>query len=64
MAKPAVDDLKSLEERKREAAWDPARRWRVLQETITWADSQATVRRNTPQKCLELQKAKLSRDDT
>ena len=64
MAEPAVDDLKSLEERKREAAWDPAQRWRVLQETITWADSQATARRNTPQKCLELQEAKLARHDT
>lgn len=64
MTEPPDDDLKPLEERKREAAWDPAQRWRVLQETITWAESQATVRRNTAQKCLELQQAKLSRDDT
>lgn len=56
------DDLKRLEEQKREAHWDPAERWRVLQETITWAESQATVRRNTPQRCLELQKAKLERE--
>jgi len=54
------DDLKRFEERKREASWDAAQRWRVLQETITWAESQATVRRNTPQKCLELQRAKLA----
>jgi hypothetical protein len=53
------DDLKGSEERKREAHWDPAVRWRVLQATITWAESQATVRRNTPQRCLELQAAKL-----
>ena len=60
MTEPAVDDLKRLEERRREAAWDPAQRWRVLQQTITWAESQATVRRNTPQRCLELQKARIS----
>ena len=64
MTEPAVDDLKPLEERRREAAWDPAQRWRILQQTITWAESQVTVRRNTPQVCLQLQKAKLSRDDT
>ncbi len=62
MTETPSDDLKRLEQRKREANWDPAQRWRVLQETITWADSQATIRRNTPQKCLELQKAKLSGD--
>lgn len=53
-------DLPALEHRKRETRWDAAQRWRVLQETITWADSQATVRRNTPEKCLELQAAKLA----
>ena len=53
-----LDDLKRSEEQKREAHWDPAERWRVLQATITWAESQATVRRNTRQRCLELQKAK------
>jgi hypothetical protein len=56
-----LDALKRAEEQKREAHWDPAERWRVLQETITWAESQATVRRNTPQRCLELQAAKLRR---
>ena len=60
MTQPPNDELRLREERKREAAWDPARRWRVLQQTITWAEAQATVRRNTPEKCLELQKAKLS----
>ena len=54
------DELKRSEERKREANWNAAQRWRVLQDTITWAESQAVVRRNTPQKCLELQKARLS----
>ncbi len=52
------DDLKRFEERKREAHWDAAQRWRLLQETIAWAESQATVRRNTPQRCLQLQRAK------
>lgn len=54
-----LDDLKRSEELKREANWDRAERWRVLQATITWAESQATVRRNTPERCLELQAAKL-----
>jgi hypothetical protein len=56
-----LDDLKRREEAKREAAWNPAERWRVLQETITWAESQLTVRRNTPARCLELERAKLAR---
>ena len=59
MSSASDDDLKRFEEQKREAHWDPAERWRVLQATITWAESQATVRRNTPQRCLELQAAKL-----
>ena len=53
------DDLKRFEEQKREANWDPVERWRVLQETITWAEAQATVRRNTRERCLELQAEKL-----
>jgi hypothetical protein len=52
-------ELKRAEEQKREAMWDAAQRWRVLQETITWAELQLTVRRNTPQRCLELQRKKL-----
>ena len=54
-----TDDLKAAEERKREAAWDAAERWRVLQETMTWAEAQLKVRRNTPKRCLELQRQKL-----
>jgi hypothetical protein len=60
MSQPADDDLKRREEAKREACWDPAERWRVLQETITWAEAQLQVRRNTPQRCLQLQAAKLA----
>ncbi len=53
-------ELHRSEQRKREARWDPVQRWRVLQETITWAERQAAVRRNTRQRCLELQQAKLA----
>ena len=56
------DDLKRCEERKRETNWDPAERWRVLQETIAWADSQALVPRNSSARCLELHNAKLVGD--
>ena len=55
-----TDDLKRREEQKREAAWDPLQRWLAIQATITWAESQVTVRRNTKQKCLELERRKLS----
>ena len=55
------DDLKHREEAKRDAQWDALQRWRVIQDTITWAEAQATVRRNTPQRCLEIQRAKLAR---
>ncbi|NJK90881.1 MAG: hypothetical protein HC904_03005 [Blastochloris sp.] len=43
-------DLKAQEEKKRELAWDPAERWKVLQETITWAEAQLPPeqRRNRP----------------
>lgn len=58
---PPRDDLAAAEHRKREAAWDPAERWKTLQETITWAECQGTVRRNTPETCLRLERAKLGR---
>jgi hypothetical protein len=52
--------LKRREEEKRERCWDPLQRWLALQETITWAESQATVQRNTPKKCLERERAILA----
>ncbi len=61
MSVPSFFDEKRLEEEKREAQWDPAERWRIIQEMIVWADAQATVRRNTPKRCLELQREKDSR---
>ena len=51
--------LKQREECKRDRLWDPRERWRVIQETLTWAEAQRTVRRNTPSTCLRLQRAHL-----
>lgn len=51
--------LLAAEEAKRNAAWSPAERWRVIQETITWAEQQQTVRRNTKETALLLQAEKL-----
>ena len=53
-------DLVAAEEAKRERNWDPRRRWQVIQETIAWAQSQRTVRRNTPAACLAEQQRKLA----
>jgi hypothetical protein len=58
-----TDDLKQREEAKRDAHWDPAERWRVIQETISWADAQAAVPRNSKARCLELQRKKLAASD-
>jgi len=44
--------LVAQEQGRRERAWSSADRWRVLQETIRWAELQPTARRNTPQACL------------
>lgn len=43
-------ELKQKEEQKREAAYDPAQRWRHLQQTITWAEANLPphLRRNRP----------------
>lgn len=54
-----LSDLKQAEEAKRERNWDPALRWKVIQDTINWAEQQATVRRNTPAACLAEQQRKL-----
>jgi len=48
------DDLTELiraEEAKRQRCFSPAERWRVIQETLAWAEQQRTVRRNTPAAC-------------
>lgn len=41
----------------RARCWPDVDRWRVLQETITWAEQQLPVRRNSPRRCAELQAA-------
>jgi len=49
------DDLSELirrEHAKRERNWNPVERWRVIQETITWAEQLPTVGRNTRVACL------------
>jgi hypothetical protein len=43
----------ALEHERRERAWTPLARWNAIQETIRWAEAQATVRRNMPRSCLE-----------
>jgi hypothetical protein len=60
MTNPTSDDFARREEAKRDANWSPAERWQVLQETITWAEAQLKVPRNTPARCLELQVKKLA----
>ena len=49
----AEDKLKSAEERKRDAAYDPVARWRHIQQTITWAEANLPfhLRRNRPRQC-------------
>jgi len=58
-----LDELKRREEQKRDAQWDALERWRLWQEMIDWLDGQASVPRNSPAKCLELQWAKLAARD-
>jgi len=43
-------DLKKQEEHKRDQAWDPQEKWRLILETIAWAESQLPPeqRRNRP----------------
>lgn len=47
-----LEELKQAEERKRDAAYDPVRRWAHVQATITWAEAQMPPhrRRNRPRR--------------
>jgi hypothetical protein len=45
-------DEKLLEEQKRQRSADPRVMWKVLQETISWVDSQQPIPRNSKQACL------------
>jgi hypothetical protein len=47
-------DLKRREEAKRDTHLDPAERWRLLQEAMTWAADE--VGRDTPAGCLANQR--------
>jgi hypothetical protein len=51
-----LSELIQREEAKRERNWDPVKRWKVIQDTIAWAEQQATARRNTPAACLARQR--------
>jgi len=57
-----TDDLKRLEEEKRERNWDTVEWWRIIQETIAWADAQQPIQRNTPEACLRDEARKLGRE--
>ncbi len=50
-----TDDLTELLQRealKRDRNWDPAARWKVIEATIDWVDSQAAIPRNSKAGCL------------
>lgn len=56
-----VDSIeKAEEEAKRERNWDPAVRWRVIQEMIAWADAQQLIPRNSREGCLREQRRRLA----
>ena len=50
MKSAQINQLKREEERKRDAAYDPVRRWQHVQQTITWAEANLPphLRRNRP----------------
>ena len=60
MTNEEFSQLKIEEEQKRERNSDPAERWRVIQETITWADQQFDPPRNSKAGCLRAQAEKLA----
>jgi hypothetical protein len=53
-------ELLRHEEEKRRRSVRDAERWRLIQQTIRWAEQQVTVRRNTPAACLREQQRKLA----
>ena len=57
---PTLTELIQDEEAKRWRNWDPKQRWQALQAMIAWAESQATVRRNTKEACLANQQRLLA----
>ncbi len=57
----SISGIKRREEEKRDRCWDPLQRWRVVQDTITWAERQLTEPRNDPAHQLAAQRKKLAR---
>lgn len=55
-----MNPLIQREELKRERSWTSQERWRLIQKAIAWAETQSTVRRNTPHDRLEEQARKLA----
>jgi hypothetical protein len=59
-----IDELSELLQReslKRDRNWHPAARWKVIEATIDWVDSQAAVPRNSKAGCLAHQAQLLGR---
>jgi hypothetical protein len=56
-----LGEQKRQEEERRERHFDPAERWRAIQEAITWAEAQQAEPRNCPANRLREQQEKLSR---
>ena len=52
----AFSSLVKEEERRRDACWAPAERWRNILETISWADAQQEFPRNSKTACLDRQR--------
>ncbi|MEI6564229.1 MAG: hypothetical protein WCO42_08000 [bacterium] len=53
-----MNNLLQQEELKRDRHLDPQERWRLILAAISWAEAQAKVQRNTPQRCLAEQARK------
>jgi hypothetical protein len=56
MTHEEFSELIRREEAKRDRMWDPAERWRMIEEMIDWADSQKSVPRNSKEGCLAAQR--------
>ena len=61
MTHEEFSELLHREEAKRDRMWDPADRWRMIQEMIDWADAQQSVPRNSKEGCLAAQRRMLER---
>lgn len=44
------------EERRRLACWAPTERWRAIQATLSWAEQQQAIPRNSKAACIARQK--------